>query len=60
MLIMENNKIAQQIISAKKRQSPTKRYRKQFTIPFETYYYRDLLWKVNFTNQLHIEVPLEY
>jgi hypothetical protein len=44
----------------KKNYSPPKRYRKQFTVPFETYYYRDLLWKVNYTNELHIEVPLEY
>jgi hypothetical protein len=47
-------------IVKKQHYSPPRRYRKQFTVPFETFYYRDLLWKVNFTNELHIEVPLEY
>jgi hypothetical protein len=27
---------------------------------FETYYYRDLLWKVNFSNEMVVEPPLEY
>lgn len=33
---------------------------KPFTAPFETYYYRDLLWKVNFSNSMIVEIPLEY
>jgi hypothetical protein len=33
---------------------------KTFTAPFETYYYRDFLWKVNYTNGLYVEVPIEY
>ena len=31
---------------------------KVFNVPFETYYYRDLVWKVNFTNELIIETPV--
>jgi len=38
---------------------PRKNSRK-FNIPFETYYYRDLLWKVNFSNGLFVESPQEY
>jgi|JI6StandDraft_1071083.scaffolds.fasta_scaffold297276_1 hypothetical protein len=33
---------------------------RKFRVPFETYYYRDFLWKVNFTNELFVEPPLEY
>ena len=25
---------------------------KAFVLPFETYYYRDMLWKINFSNSL--------
>jgi hypothetical protein len=32
----------------------------KFVLPFETYYYRSLLWKVNYSNQLFVEPPLEY
>jgi hypothetical protein len=31
---------------------------KSFNPSFETYYYRDLLWKVNFSNQIIVEPPL--
>jgi hypothetical protein len=34
--------------------------RRKFIVPFETYYYRDLIWKMNFTNNRYVEVPLEY
>ena len=37
-----------------------KKNRRKFNPPFETYYYRDLLWKVNYTNSLYVEVPMEY
>jgi hypothetical protein len=33
---------------------------KSFNPRFETYYYRDLLWKVNFSNEMIVEPPLEY
>jgi hypothetical protein len=33
---------------------------KQFIIPFESFYYRDFLWKINFSNQMFVEPPLEY
>jgi hypothetical protein len=33
---------------------------KSFAPRFETYYYRDLLWKVNFSNEMIVEPPLEY
>lgn len=32
----------------------------KFNVPFETYHYRDMLWKVNYSNRLFIEPPLEY
>jgi hypothetical protein len=44
-------------------ESKVKRYptkKRAFAVPFETYYYRDLLWKVNYSNSLYVEVPLEY
>lgn len=50
----------EQLQTSLKKQSPPRRNRRQLNIPFETYYYRDLLWKVNFTNELNIEVPIEY
>ena len=37
-----------------------RRHSKKFTPPFETYHYRDLLWKVNYTNCRIVEPPLEY
>ncbi len=43
--------------------SPVKAYRrKKFfnSLPFETYYYRDLIWKVNYSNELFVETPIEY
>jgi hypothetical protein len=40
--------------------SPLRRHSKKFNIPFETYHYRDLIWKVNFSNNLFVESPLEY
>jgi hypothetical protein len=40
--------------------SPTRKIKRRFLVPFETYYYRDLLWKCNYINGLYIEVPLEY
>ena len=33
--------------------SPIKR-KKVFTPPFETYYYRDLIWKVNYSNRFTV------
>lgn len=37
-----------------------KRKSKTFIVPFVTFYYRDFLWKINFTNNLFTEYPLEY
>ena len=36
------------------------RKQKPFVIPFETYYYRDLLWKVAYSNNQIFVPPLEY
>ena len=36
------------------------RRNRKFKVPFKTFYYRDFLWKVNFTNLLQVEPPLEY
>ena len=33
---------------------------KPFSVPFETYYYRDLLWKVLFSYEIIASIPLEY
>jgi hypothetical protein len=33
---------------------------KKFNAPFETYFYRDFIWKANFSNQRVVEIPLEY
>lgn len=41
-------------MKAKNSNSPMKRLRKKFVSPYETYYYRDLLWKINFTNSLYV------
>ena len=46
-------------MSRKKSLGPQK-CRRKFIVPFETYSYRDLLWKVNFSNQIFVETPLEY
>lgn len=40
--------------------SLVKRPRRKFNVPFQTYYYRDLLWKANYANSLYVEVPIEY
>ena len=32
----------------------------KFTPPFETYYYRDLIWRVAYSNKLILEFPQEY
>ena len=36
------------------------RFNKKFEIPYPTYHYRDLIWKINFTNQIFVEPPLQY
>ena len=40
--------------------SPKKQAPVKFKQPFELYYYRDLLWKVGFSNQLVRQPPSEY
>lgn len=40
--------------------SPNKKRKKKFAAPFETYYYRSLLWKMNWSNKMNVEVPHEY
>lgn len=32
----------------------------KFILPYETYHYRDMLWKINYSNRLFVEPPLEY
>lgn len=36
------------------------RLKKKFEPPYPTYHYRHLLWKVNYTNRMFVEPPLEY
>lgn len=36
--------------------SPYRR-KKKFIAPFETYYYRTMIWKVNLSNKMYVEVP---
>jgi len=31
---------------------------KPFIIPYESFYYRDFLWKINFSNEMYVEPPL--
>lgn len=40
--------------------SPSKRRNKNFTVPFETYYYRSMIWKINMSNRIYVETPQEY
>lgn len=34
-----------------------KKRKKLVNIPFETYFYRTFLWKVNYSNGINVEVP---
>lgn len=34
--------------------------KKKLVEPFETYYYRSMIWKVNYSNMLYVEIPHEY
>ena len=57
--VKKNNVEKMKTISPK---IPKQNIRKQkpFSIPFDTYYYRDLLWKVAYSNNQIFVPPLEY
>ena len=44
----------------KKEVKTLKRWKKKFELPYPTYHYRNLLWKVNYSNKLYVQPPLEY
>ena len=37
-----------------------KKRKRVINIPFQTYYYRTMIWKVNYSNLVNVETPQEY